>query len=174
MHSRLNILGSVVRPTDKNCVRNEMVSGFLRRDAVHWMQYFKMQLAMKGVPFSYNIVSKDADEIAALLPPDHKINLMVSFVNRIQPNLAPHIAKAIIDERFGVHVVLSHMPIEIANSWYHNFAVIPRSTSGPDDAVTEPEKELIGERLQIREMGSYRTRDMSQLIDLLVSKNPQK
>lgn len=147
-----------------------MIRRFLIGDAHNWMQEFKRQSSAKKVLSNRMTVRRAPDEALQLLPAASEVDLLVCFVNGVQPGLAEGIGRLLYDARVRKMLILSHQRLEWGKDWLHNFQTAPLSAKRSGNVLVPTSDQLMREeRLEIREMDYYRSVDMRMLIDELLS-----
>lgn len=109
------------------------------------------------------------DEVMRRVPTQSEIDLLVCFVNRIEPALATSIGRLLYDARLRSMLVLSHWRLEWGENWLHNLQIVPESASMSRGVLVPGARLMPDNKLQIREMDCYKMCDMRLLIDQMIS-----
>ena len=169
--ARLNIVGSVPPAEDKDPVRTMLIRSYMRKDARNWIDEFKNVSRAKNAETNVAVLRSEPDDAADLFPPSKDIDLLVCFINRLEPSVATRLHRLLYDSRISKMLILTHMRHNLNADWTNHFATVPAAARREKNVLVPADDRMIGaDRLQIREMDYYKSMDMRILVDELLQK----
>ena len=167
---RLTILSSIPKATDKNPVRQKLWERMIKDDARHWMTSFLEEVYSRNVYTEAATVFDGPEDAMKRVPKEATIDLLVCFVNEVNPRLASDIVPVLFDQRVKIMLILAERRMEWDASWLQNMNTLSTTAYKIPSGIYVPRtSEIPEERLQIREMDHYKTMDMKNLINRLLS-----
>ncbi len=171
--ARLNILGSVPPAEDKDPVRTMVIRSYLRKDVRNWIDEFRHVSKTKDAETNVAVLRTGPDEAADQFSDQADIDLLVCFINRLEPGLATKVQRLLYDSRISKMLILTHMRTNLHADWTNHFGTVPAAARREKNVLVPADGRMMGtDRLQIREMDFYKSMDMRILVDeLLLKKN---
>lgn len=170
MHNRMNVLGFLPKPRDKNPARAKLWQKMLVRGMNTFMKQIADEARANNARVSAVTVFDTPQKTMTQLPKEEQIDLLVYFIDKVDPRLAIEITPLLFENRMKSLLVLSKMRVDWDAPWLQNFSTLPtRAVKDTSGIFIAKDYEIPASQFQIRELDHYKRSDIQLLLKQLLS-----